>query len=45
MKAKITTLVCTSLAVLLSATASRADEDGDKEHGSPSQPNNPNPGP
>jgi hypothetical protein len=35
MKAKVTTLVCTSLAVLLSATATRADEDGDKEHGSP----------
>ena len=35
MKTKVTTLVCTSLAVLLGAAASRADEDGDKERGRP----------
>jgi hypothetical protein len=36
MKAKVTTLFCTSLAVLLSATASRADdEDRNREHGRP----------
>jgi hypothetical protein len=35
MKTKVTTWVCTGLAVLLSATASRAEEEGEKGHGRP----------